>query len=272
MKALRKIALVLGILAAGAASLEVGYYLVSITPKATIRATEFVHSMAFSPDGRSLAFTAGISDSIVVWDLDRGQGSRTVRLDRGQVGCLGVSPDGTTLAAAVWIENKEHLRMWDVSDSRTHVIPTSPESRIPSWVVRSHSDCGGKYRVTGDDRWYPKRVVITDPRTNQIVSRIAGHPENYINDWLFTKDGDVFITAGGYNSHAWPVNRGGDVRLWDVKTGRRMATLSTSWMLNSHWGAIDTLAISSDGKRLATGGADGLIKLWDLAEIRNRCK
>jgi WD40 repeat protein len=59
----------------------------------------------------------------------------------------------------------------------------------------------------------------------------------------------------------------GAVQLWDAAgpegTARRLATLE------GHEGAIDVLAFSPDGKRLATAsGDDGKVKVWDLASRR----
>ena len=68
----------------------------------------------------------------------------------------------------------------------------------------------------------------------------------------------------------WPPNlltistsSGGTVRLWDLFAHREVAT----WRGHSGvWGA----ALSSDARRLATGGTDAreAVKLWDLATQR----
>jgi len=51
----------------------------------------------------------------------------------------------------------------------------------------------------------------------------------------------------------------GTVKLWDVATGRRLASLDAhAW----------SLAFSPDGKLLRTGGEDRLVKLWDVAKLK----
>jgi WD40 repeat protein len=94
-------------------------------------------------------------------------------------------------------------------------------------------------------RSWQRLRTLTDPSTTGGIFAIALSP-----------DGKMLAT-GHFN---------GNVYLWDVTTGKLVATLQRSTGL-SPGGATDvgTLAFSPDGKTLAAGIGSGLIVLWDTA-------
>jgi WD40 repeat protein len=63
---------------------------------------------------------------------------------------------------------------------------------------------------------------------------------------------DRVLTAG-------PGNAG---RVWDATTARQLARLT------GHTSSVTAVAISADGKLLATGSADGLVRVWDAETFR----
>src|SRR5438445_10568834 len=50
----------------------------------------------------------------------------------------------------------------------------------------------------------------------------------------------------------------GEARVYDVKTGSRVATLS------GHEGGIFGIAFAPDGTRVATGGYDGIVRFFEI--------
>jgi hypothetical protein len=99
----------------------------------------------------------------------------------------------------------------------------------------------------------PGGVDLVDPRTHAVV-RTFGTPGT-ANDLAFSADGRLLAVAGGEPGVS------GAVHLWDAAgTGTAPPVV-----LQGHADAVYSLALSPDGRLLATGGYDREILLWDLA-------
>jgi WD40 repeat protein len=86
----------------------------------------------------------------------------------------------------------------------------------------------------------------------RVVRIFTGHDGN-INAIVFSADGNDLYAAGG--QPGWS----GEVRRWSASDGKLLNTIP------AHKDAIYALALSPDGKVLATGSYDQKIKLWDAA-------
>jgi WD40 repeat protein len=100
---------------------------------------------------------------------------------------------------------------------------------------------------------YENRFTVSLVYDGLGVARIesCAVPKTYstrLVSFLPSSDGKMIIVGGER-----------DITLWEIGTGRRVATLA------GHGGWVRGLALSSDGRILASAANDGALKLWDLA-------
>jgi WD40 repeat protein len=89
-------------------------------------------------------------------------------------------------------------------------------------------------------------VRLWDVATGKQVRRFLDHGGT--NGLAFSPDGKTLVSVGRSNI------------VWDVETGQQLHRLPV--------GFAGAVAVSPNGKLLATGGSDHLVRLWDLASAR----
>ena len=92
-------------------------------------------SLAFSPDGKTLAMGVGglpaenadKPGSVQLWDLTTGKKRASMPGHRHGDLSVGFTPDGKTLVSAGWDENgKPHLKLWDMATAKERATIAIP--------------------------------------------------------------------------------------------------------------------------------------------------
>ncbi len=237
-----------------------------------------VRSIAFSPDGSTLAVGHGSSRVIVLWDLASGTSRAVLRGHEETVTGVAFSKDGSRLYSASWDRT---IREWDI---------VNPDSTLTlrghaGWVLRAVMSGDGRLVVSvGADEtvrfWdavlgepiavadmrgrAPSRLAIApDGRTlavNQrdrsvlLIDLFTGKTLRALDggqataqDLEFSPDGALLASASD----------GIAVTIWSLADGTRLHTLS------GHSARVNAVAFNLDGTLLCTGSRDHNVCVWN---------
>ncbi|MFF3378343.1 hypothetical protein ACFYXF_35995 [Streptomyces sp. NPDC002680] len=232
----------------------------ALWPLALLRGhTRFVRSVAFSPDGRTLV-TAAEDGTVRVWNVTDPRGPRLMSVlspEAGEVAGARFGPDGHVLA--VWA--KAETGLWDLTDPGrprrlSRITEGGPDVTMASFrpdgrtLVTSTGESGSlRFWDIGEPR-VPRELrspFRSDPLTSGIFS-----PDNRTLAAVHRPDRTVWlIDIDDIDDTGNPMKPAKALKA--VTVARLRA--SGSWLY--------ALAFSADGRRLAAGGADGRIPLWE---------
>jgi WD40 repeat protein/Flp pilus assembly protein TadD len=193
-----------------------------------------VTHLTFSPDGGRLA-SAGEDHAVKLWDVAKGKLHADLAGHTERVNRVAFSPDG---AALVSVGDGGAVKVWDARKGALRKNLAGPTDRV---TEAAFSPDGRRLAAAGEDRV----VRLWDAITFTEVGALRGHAAK-VSGLAFSPD-SLLLASGGWD---------GEVRLWRADNGAPQATLK------GHVDRVTGVVFGPDGQWLASCGGDGTVRLW----------
>jgi WD40 repeat protein len=226
--------------------------------------------LAFSPDGKYLAATAGSGDRTILWGPASGR--QRFSMSQAEAGLSGwslaFSPDSKSLAIGQHAgEGKAaHIDVWDLT-RRTRRHRLRGHSHLIAAL--SYSPDGRRLAAAAWDR----TATVWDPSTGRRLTTFRGH-EAGVQYVAFHPDGKRIASTGGGWVRVWDADTGVERLRFQAPQGAPGTLLHTPdlWSLlpnlRGNFATLAAIAYSPDGKFLAGCGmsempANNALIVWD---------
>jgi WD40 repeat protein len=203
-----------------------------------------VFSVAFSPDGRTLAVddSGGFVDLYDTATAITSARPRAIASLQVEAGSMAFSPDGRTLAIGGF-DGGTYL--WSTVTRR--ITATLSDGQTPVVSVAFSPD--GRMLAVGDNEG---QTLVWNVATRAVAATLSepalrGNPLQLYTSAVFSPDGKTLATCDGYDA----------AYLWSIATHRIIATVT-----DPRTQGLDSVAFSPDGRTLATGDTNGSTYLW----------
>jgi WD40 repeat protein len=236
--------------------------------------------LSFSADGTALAVSY-FDFTIAIWDVVTGKRRTTINTQSDQVHSLAFSPCGTTLAGG---GEQRSIRFWELASGKLtarllgHPGSVGAVRFAPNGRILASGCSGGQVKV-----WELGRDEICE----RVGQRAHAGPVFCL---AFSPDGSLLVSGAAIDK----------IKLWDLVTGKERTNINrlehicksmefspdgetvlsattdgAVYLSSSSGGRSQTIlpgqfetycaAFSVDGRFVASGGPDGVVRVWDLA-------
>lgn len=199
--------------------------------------TDFVHALAWSPDGMRIA-SASDDRTVKIWDALTGNHPFVYRDHRSQVWTVAWSRDGQYIASG---SGRQVAQVWKPAQGTCLV------------TYDRHSPAAGRYMVA----WSPDNKYVASAGRDGTVQvwqttsgllqfTFHGHSAP-VNAVAWSPDGQRIVSASDDKT----------VQVWQAASGNHLLTH------RGHSNEVLTVAWSPDGKYIASAGRDRTVQVWD---------
>lgn len=206
--------------------------------------SDYVTDVDWSPDDE-LLISAGEDGRVIIWEAGTGRNLRETEPQEAKITGVKFNPIQTHFATSstdgiIRVYNAENMRLTQRFTAHNNDATNLQWSRR-SGLISS----GGIDNVAS----------IYNPKTKLQVHAFSDHAED-ITSTTFSPDGTVLASSGADRT----------IRLWDIPTGRRILTLSSS----AHVTDVEAIQFNPDGSSLASCSRDGVVNIWRTPNLEER--
>lgn len=192
-----------------------------------------VYSVAFDPEGRTLA--CAFSQSVMLIEASNGNLLHTLKDHESGITSLAFDPAGRTLASGSFDHT---IKLWDPISGKLNRTLDGTGNMVLSVAF----DPAGKQLASAN---LDNSLDVWEPANGTRIRTLQDH-WNTVNSVTFDPKGRTLASGSADRT----------VKLWEATSGRLLRTLEG----NTDW--VEHVAFSGDGRLLASKARDNTITIW----------
>jgi WD40 repeat protein len=142
------------------------------------------------------------------------------------------------------VDEQAHSRVLAVDPTQAKIVRELQQARAPGYC---HFDQTGKFLYVGSE---DNAIQQWNCETGENLT-LEGH-ESWVRGFVFPSAGDLFVSSGYDGELIW----------WTRNTSPPRVVSR----VHAHRGWIRCIALSPDGRWLASGGNDRVVKIWSVSD------
>jgi WD40 repeat protein len=207
-----------------------------------IAAPNAVTAVVVSPDRKLIAF--GTTDNTIsISNLVVEKVMKTLSGHTGQVTGLQFSSDGSKLFSS---SLDKSIRVWNVADGKQRGQFTTPS---PVNDLALNKDATQVISAGADNLLRVWKLPAVGEASSKPTLEIKGHTKSVTSVELISPAGTQIVSG----------SEDGTVRIWTLSNGKQVRSMN-------HGGPVTDVASRPDGQRVASSGANNIAKLWQVSD------